>query len=61
MQGGNNRFAVGADGRISKWEQMRRRFTLAQSSGPSFAEARRQAGAGGAKWLKGDVEGGSGQ
>ena len=49
----NNPFAVGADGRISKWEQMRRRFAEAQSTGPGFGGAKRTGSGGGVRWLKG--------
>lgn len=54
----NSPFAVGPDGRISKWERMRLRFVEAQASAPGFREAGRRAGGGGVGWLKGKAEGG---
>lgn len=58
MQAGSSPYAVGADGRISKWEQMRRRFTQAQSKGPGYGGAKRTGAS--KHWLRGGVEGGNG-
>lgn len=57
-QSSGNPFAVGSDGRISKWEQMRRRFAESQASGSGFASSgpRRDS----VRWLAGKAEGGSG-
>lgn len=58
---GNSPFAMGADGRISKWEHMRRRFSHAQqSAGASYRDRQQLRRAGGAgQWLPGGVEGGT--
>eukprot|EP00752_Nemacystus_decipiens_P001909 g1839.t1 len=57
---GGSSFAVGPDGRVSRWEMMRRRFSEAQSSGPGFGARAKGAGRGGT-WLKGQAEGGGGE